>query len=91
MLNSHDDDDAALNLAERRFFAALAAARTLQGECEILHEVMILAEQAWRGARARTANLESLRDALGKQLAELTWQQTPRAQLIDKRMVMSAA
>jgi hypothetical protein len=89
MLNGYDDD-AAVNLVERRFFAALAAAQTLQGECAVLHEVMLLAEQAWRGAQARAADLETLRDALGKQLAELTRKETQIRQLIDDRMAMSA-
>ena len=56
MLESYEDDDAVANLVERRFFAALAAAQTVQGECAVLHEVMVLAVQAWRGARARAAN-----------------------------------
>ncbi len=66
-----DDDDAAANLLERRWFAASAAAKTLQGECEVLREVMEIAEGAWRHARAQLAELETLRDGLGGQLNDL--------------------
>ncbi len=66
------DDDAVPNLVERRFFAALAAAQALKGECEVLRDVMELAEQAWRGARTRLVDLETLSDELGKQLTEMS-------------------
>lgn len=66
-----DDDDAAANLLERRWFAASAAAQTLQGECELLREVLELAEDAWRNTRGRLAELETLRDDLGRQLNDL--------------------
>jgi hypothetical protein len=90
MLDGYDDDDVTVNLVERRFFAALAAANTLQGECEILREVMDLAEEAWRAARAQFAELEALRDALGKQFAELTRYDHPAEQAYQG-MVLSAA
>jgi hypothetical protein len=71
-----DDDDAVANLLERRWFAASAAVKTLQGECEVLHEVMNLAEDGWRHARANLAELKALRDALGQQLTELDRKQS---------------
>jgi hypothetical protein len=54
---------------ERRWFAALSAAKSVQSECEVLLEVVQQAEEAWRRSRAKLAELEGLRDALGDQLA----------------------
>jgi hypothetical protein len=71
-----DDDDAVANLVERRWFAAAAAVKTMQYECEVLHEVMNLAEGAWRHGRAHLAELETLRDALDRQLTELDRKQS---------------
>jgi hypothetical protein len=85
-----DDDDAVANLAERRFFATLTAAKSMQDECEILREVRDLAEEAWRRARARLADLETLRDALGGQLAERDRKQSQAQQPPNDR-VLSAA
>lgn len=65
------DGDAASNLLERRWFAALNSARSAQTECEVFREVMNQAESAWRCARARLERLEKLRDALGEDLAAL--------------------
>jgi len=69
MLDFYDDDDAAANAIERRWFAASAQARIMQDECDVLREVMDLAEEAWRRSRAQLAELEMLRDALGERLA----------------------
>jgi hypothetical protein len=69
MLDFYDDDDAAANVIERRWFAASAKVKMMQDECDVLHEVMDLAEEAWRCARAHLAELERLRDALGERLA----------------------
>ncbi len=56
---------------ERRWFAAFKAASTARAECENLLEAMARTERAWNDARARLAELEILRDALGQELAEL--------------------
>jgi hypothetical protein len=69
MLDFYDDDDAAANVVERRWFAASAQVKTVQDECDVLREVMDLAEEAWRRSRAQLAELEMLRDALGERLA----------------------
>jgi len=69
MLDFHDDDDAAANVIERRWFAASARVKIMQDECDVLREVMDLAEEAWRRSRAQLAELEMLRDALGERLA----------------------
>ena len=74
MIDRYEDVDAETNLLERRWFAALAAARTLQSECEVLREVMQLAEASWRRARAQLAALEALRDGLGEEVAALDWE-----------------
>jgi hypothetical protein len=86
------DGDAESNLLERRWFAALGAARTLQSECDVLREIMDHAEAAWRRARARLDGLERLRDALGEELAALDGQKKEElARHTGLRAVMSAA
>ncbi len=84
-----DDDDAAANLLERRWFAASAAMNAMQGECELLREVMEIAEDAWRHARAQLAELETLRDGLGKQLNDLIGAQDAAPPMAER--VLSAA
>lgn len=70
MIDRSASCDAAASLLERRWFASLAAVRTMQAECEVLREVMEMAESSWRHARSGLARLEALRDALGEQLAD---------------------
>jgi hypothetical protein len=65
------DRDAAANLLERRWFSSISAVRAAQAECEVLREVMELAESAWRRARTQLVELENLRDALDDELAAL--------------------
>lgn len=60
--------DAETPLIERRWFALLAAIRSLQGECEILLEASKLADVAWRRACVQLAEFETLRDALEEQM-----------------------
>lgn len=68
MIDHFENPDAAGNLLERRWFSSINAVRAAQAECEVLHEVMVLADLAWRRARAQLAELDNLRDALGDQL-----------------------
>ncbi|MGC2033446.1 MAG: hypothetical protein WA642_25745 [Steroidobacteraceae bacterium] len=63
------DAGPAAELLQRRWFAAAAAAKSLEAECEVLLEVLEISRQAWRAARAQLARLETLRDTLGDQLA----------------------
>ncbi len=70
MLEFYDDDDAATNPIERRWFAASAAVDAMEDECEMLHRVMLLAEDAVRRARIELAELTVLRDSLGERLAD---------------------
>lgn len=63
------DAEPAAELLQRRWFAAAAAVKSVDAECEVLLEVLELSREAWRVARARLANLEALRDTLGEQLA----------------------
>lgn len=65
-----DGDSTPAALLERRWFASMKAVRAMQGECEVLREVLELAERAWRRAHNELIRLESLRDALGEELAE---------------------
>ncbi len=69
-IDQHADEyeDPASNQRERRWFAALAAVRAAQSECDVLLEVTEHAEAAWRSARARLEVLERLRDTLGESL-----------------------
>jgi hypothetical protein len=94
MIDRYDyvDGDATWDLLERRWFGALAAARTMQSECDVLHEVMDQAGAAWRRARARLEKIENLRDALGEELAALDGQRKDElARDTAHRTVMSAA
>jgi hypothetical protein len=70
------------DLLERRWFAVLAATRSLKSECDVLYEALQLADAAWRRSRTQLADFEALRDALEQQLPALD---APR------RPVMSAA
>jgi len=65
-----DGEDAAAELIERQWFAAIAAVQSRREESELLRQVIETAEDAWRRARTELARLESLRDALGEALAE---------------------
>jgi hypothetical protein len=65
------DLNAAPEVLERRWFAAFNAASAARAECETLVEALQITEAAWREARRRLVKLESLRDALGEELAEL--------------------
>ena len=65
-----NEGDAAAIMLERRWFASMRAVRSLQAECETLREVVEMSEEEWRRARTELARLESLRDALGEELAE---------------------
>jgi hypothetical protein len=75
MIDRYVDGEPAAELLERRWFAALRAARSVQAECEVLLGVMELTEDSWRRARARLVELETLRDALGEQLTCVDGQQ----------------
>jgi hypothetical protein len=91
MLDFYDDDDAAAHVVERRWFAASAQVKIMQDECNVLREVMDLAEEAWRRSRMQLAELERLRDALGERLtaADAAPERTPR--MTQGRGVLSAA
>jgi multidrug resistance efflux pump len=65
------DGDAAVNLLERRWFAADAAAKSMQSECVVLKAVVQQAEADLALAQAQLATLEALRDGLGEELAAL--------------------
>jgi hypothetical protein len=91
MINRYVEGEPAAELLERRWFAALRAARSVQSECEVLLGVMELAEDAWRRARARLLELETLRDALGEQLSSMEGQQRFNTREAIQSMAMSAA
>jgi hypothetical protein len=92
MMDRNAGGDAAASLVERRWFAFIAAARAMRAECEVLREVVMLAEDSWRRACRQLARLEGLRDALGEELADaegLRWQQNAPAK-IDREMSSAA-
>jgi hypothetical protein len=60
---------AKIELMERRWFAATASTKRVKAECDALLEVLEISRDAWRRARVQLANLETLRDTLGGQLA----------------------
>jgi hypothetical protein len=90
-LECHDDDDTVANLVERRYFAALAAVKAIQEECRILEDVMTLAEESWRRAHGRLAELERVRDALGQHLVDLDARQALTLRPATVRRMLSAA
>jgi hypothetical protein len=65
-----DAEDAATSLRERRWFAAFKAASEVRAECETLLESMAHTQLAWNLARARLAELETLRDTLEEELSD---------------------
>jgi hypothetical protein len=85
------DTDATAALIERRWFASLSAVRAMQDECEMLREVMEMAESAWRRARAQLAWFESLRDALGEELAEREGRHEELVRTAADRRISTAA
>jgi hypothetical protein len=90
MIDRFTDRDAAANLLERRWFSSITAVRAAQAECEVLREVMELAESAWRRARTQLAELEDLSDRLGDQLTYIDIE-CPQIAAQPARSVMSAA
>jgi hypothetical protein len=93
MIDGYTDPDAAAILLERRWFSSITAVRTAEAECDVLREVLQLADSAWRRARTQLAELEYLRDALGDELAALdeVGAPAPASSLPRPRRVMSAA
>ena len=92
MINRYVDGEPAAALLERRWFAAFKAASGVRAECETLLESMALAQTAWNRARARLAELEALRDALGEELEALDERESrDRICAEDAGEVMSAA
>jgi hypothetical protein len=71
LMQSDIECESASELLMRRWFAARRAAGSIQAECEVLLRVKELAADAWRQTHARLKELETLRDALGEQLAAL--------------------
>jgi hypothetical protein len=82
--------DAAAEKLERRWFAAQRAASQVRGECETLLEVRAMADEAWRSARLRLAELEALRDALGDELASLEERDHAEAAVADRKEMTAA-
>jgi hypothetical protein len=90
MVKRYMDGDAAANLLERRWFAAFKAASGVRAECETLLESMALTQVAWSRARARLAELEAMRDALGEELEAMDEREEQTAAEVSDT-VMSAA
>ena len=90
MVKRYMDGDAAANLLERRWFAAFKAASGVRAECETLLESIALTQVAWSRARARLAELEAMRDALGEELEAMDEREEQTAAEVSDT-VMSAA
>jgi hypothetical protein len=91
MMDRYLEGEPAAQLLERRWFAALRAAKGVQAECDVLLGVMELAEDSWRRARARLVELEALRDALGEQLSAMEGQHRYRPQEAVQGVGIAAA
>ena len=90
-MSYHDADGGpSAELLERRWFAALRAANIAKAKCDVLMGVLKRAEDAWRRADLRVAELEYICDTLGEQLEDLS---DTRAEAPDiaRRLVLSAA
>jgi predicted nucleic acid-binding Zn-ribbon protein len=85
-----DVDDPAANLLERRWFAALAKVKALQDECELMREVMVMAERAYRDARMQLAGLEIQCDGLSERLERLEETRKPVPAFTDDMQYRSA-
>jgi hypothetical protein len=66
------DEEPGVALLERRWFAVVAATRSLQAECAVLHAALQLAEAAWQRSCTQLAEFESLKGALERQLPVMT-------------------
>jgi hypothetical protein len=73
-MSRYMEGGAAADMLERRWFAAFNAASAARAECEALVDALQMTEAAWSEARKRLLKLESLRDTLGEELAELDGQ-----------------
>jgi chromosome segregation ATPase len=89
--NIYLDSESTAELLERRWFATSKAISALRADCEVLREVIEDAESAWTGVRRRLAELETVRDALGDDLAEIDGRQDVVDSGILRRDAMSAA
>ena len=63
--------DSQMSTLESEWRQAYEFSAVARAECETLVEELEMTELAWKSARTRLARLESLRDALGEELAEL--------------------
>jgi hypothetical protein len=89
MSSAYMERDAAADMLERRWFAAFKAASAARAECEALLEAIEVTEAAWARAREQLGRLESLRNALGDELAELDGP-TGMGSDVDRRLYSAA-
>ena len=85
------DGDAAAEMLERRWFATYKSAEAMRLECDMLREVVVAADAAWRRALTQLTELESVRDALGDELACIDQHYPEPVPQVCQRSVMSAA
>jgi hypothetical protein len=84
------DSQPAAELLARRWFAALAATRSVQAECDLLLERLILADAAWRHAHAQLAEFEAIRDALEREMFVMEGARAERRDLERVRAISAA-
>jgi hypothetical protein len=85
------DEEPGAQIWERRWFAASAAVKSVQAECEVLLGVVQLAVDEWRRSCAQLSRLEALRDALGERLASMDEPRATSGLGSIRREEMSAA
>jgi len=85
------DEEPGAQIWERRWFAASAAVKSVQAECEVLLGVVELAVDDWQRTCAQLARLEALRDALGERLTAMDEPRMGSGLDSIRREVMSAA
>lgn len=83
------EDSLESSFREKRWFAALSAAKVQQAQCDALRQVRDMAEAEWRQAVGRLKAFETLCDVLGEEVAGCSIA-PPEGMIADSRM-MSAA
>jgi hypothetical protein len=83
------EDSLESSFREKRWFAALSAAKAQQAQCDALRQVRDMAEAEWRQAVGRLKASETLCDVLGEEVAGCSIA-PPEGMIADSRM-MSAA
>ena len=90
MSNRYMDGDAAAEMLERRWFAMYKRTEEMRAECEAMREALEKSQAAWMQAQSKLSEYESMRDALGEEVAALAERDFVEQVTTDRR-IRSAA